>query len=320
MTFILAIALFLSKALIIAAIILIIIAGILALMSKGKQTKTGKIAIKKLNDHYKEIKQDLNAVLLCKKQRKTLKKDSKKKDTTDKAKKRIYVINFDGDIKASGVDALREEITAILAVAHKGEEVIVKLTSPGGVIHGYGLAAAQLDRIKNHSLRLTVCVDKVAASGGYMMACVADTILAAPFAIIGSIGAVIQMPNFNRLLKKHNIDFEQLTAGEFKRTLSVFGENTTQGREKMQDELEQAHELFKTFIKEHRPQVDLNKVATGEHWFGSQAKSLNLVDELTTSDDYIYTCAKNHAVFEIVYSQKKRLIERINAKALSYLQ
>lgn len=319
MTFILAIALFLAKALIIAAVILIIIAGILALASKGKQNKAGKIVIKKLNDHFDEIKQDLNAVLLCKKQRKKNQKSAKKKKAVSKTSKRVYVINFDGDVKASEVDALREEITAIIAVAHKGEEVVVKLTSPGGVIHGYGLAAAQLGRIKNHGLRLTVCVDKVAASGGYMMACVADAIVAAPFAIIGSIGAVIQMPNFNRFLKKHNIDFEQLTAGEFKRTLSVFGENTAQGREKMQGELEQAHELFKTFISEHRPQVNLNEVATGEHWFGSQAKSLKLVDRLTTSDDYIYACAKSHEVFEIIYSQKKRLIERINAKALAYL-
>ena len=108
----------------------------------------------------------------------------------------------------------------------------------------YGLAASQMQRIRDKKLKLTVCVDKVAASGGYMMAVVADKIIAAPFAVLGSIGVLAQVPNFHRLLKKHDVDFEMLTAGKYKRTLTMFGENTDKGREKFQEDIEDTHVLF----------------------------------------------------------------------------
>ena len=217
------------------------------------------------------------------------------------------------------VEALRREITTILTTATKEDEVLVRLSSPGGVVHGYGLAASQLDRIKDHGIRLTIAVDMVAASGGYMMACVADKILAAPFSIIGSIGAVMQIPNFHRFLKKHNIDFEQLTAGEFKRTLSLFGENTSKGREKVQEDLEDIHHLFKEFIRHHRPQVDLEKVATGEHWFGTRALELNLVDELITSDDYLFNAKEKADIYLIRFATKKSFGDKFFGKAQQLL-
>ena len=186
---------------------------------------------------------------------------------------RVFVLNFDGDWKASAVNLFREEITAILCVAKPQDEVVVRLESSGGVVHGYGLAASELQRIKDHHIPLTIAVDKVAASGGYMMACVADKILAAPFAIIGSIGVLAQLPNFHRFLKKHDVDFEQITAGQYKRTLSLFGENTSDGRKKFQTEINEAHQLFKQFITEHRPQIDIDKLATGEYWFGQKPKN-----------------------------------------------
>lgn len=229
-----------------------------------------------------------------------------------KAKPRLYVIDFDGDVEASEVESMREEITTILTAANKGDEVMVRLKSPGGMVHSYGLAASQLQRIRQAGYKLTIAVDEVAASGGYMMACVADTITAAPFSVIGSIGVVAEIPNFSRLLKKANVDYEQHTAGDYKRTLTMFGENTSHGRDKFKEDLEDTHQLFKAFINENRPQLDLDKVATGEHWYARQAIELGLVDELGTSDDLILKAIKDKDVYAVKYSIKKPISERLS--------
>lgn len=230
-------------------------------------------------------------------------------------RKRIFVLNFDGDIKASALDHLREEITAVLQVAEPGDEVLVNLESPGGMVANYGLAASQLARVRSAGIQLTIAVDKVAASGGYMMACVGDRILAAPFAMLGSIGVLAQLPNFNRLLKRHDVDFELFTAGEYKRTVTMFGENTPEGREKFQSDIEEIHALFQHFIGEYRPSLDVNKVATGEVWFGQRALDLGLVDELKTSDEYLTSCAKDADLYQVEYKEKKNIAKKIGLAA-----
>jgi len=223
----------------------------------------------------------------------------------------LFVLDFNGSIDAKEVASLREEITAILSVAREGDEVLLRLESGGGMVHAYGLASSQLDRIKAANIPLTIAVDKVAASGGYMMACIADKIVSAPFAVVGSIGVIAQIPNFNKLLKKHDIEYEQLTAGEYKRTLTMFGENTDKAREKFKQELEETHVLFKDFIRERRPELELEKVATGEHWFGSKAKELGLVDEITTSDDIVVAACKEKTVLSVRYVQKKKISDKL---------
>jgi serine protease SohB len=182
-------------------------------------------------------------------------------------------------------------------------------------VHEHGFAASQLVRIKQRKLKLLIAVDKVAASGGYLMACVADHVLAAPFAIIGSVGVVAQLPNFHRLLEEHGVDFEQLTAGRYKRTLSLFGKNTDEGRDKLRQELEEVHELFKAQIREHRPQVDVEQIATGEHWYGVRALELKLVDELRTSDDFLIEAAKERDLYSVSFKRKRSLPERLLAGA-----
>ena len=196
-------------------------------------------------------------------------------------------------------------------VATENDEVFVRLESGGGVVHGYGLAASQLMRLREKNIPLTVSVDKVAASGGYMMACVGNRIIAAPFSIIGSIGVIAQIPNFHRVLKKHDVDFEQFTAGEFKRTVTMFGENTDEAKAKFREEIEDIHVLFKDFIVQHRPDVDIVKVSTGESWPGTRALERNLVDELKTSDDYLLENSQHADIYEISYVSKKSLIEKI---------
>lgn len=233
-----------------------------------------------------------------------------------KNNQKIFVLDFKGDIQASAVENLREEITLILATAKAGRDrVVVRLESPGGMVHGYGLAAAQLVRLRDAGFHLTICVDKVAASGGYMMACIANEIITAPFAIVGSIGVVAQVPNFNRLLKEHNVDFELYTAGQYKRTVTMFGENTPEGKAKFEEELQQTHVLFKHFVEKYRPQLNVDKVATGEHWYGEDALDLNLVDKLQTSDEYLLGLLPQHDVYVINTRKKATLGEKLGLQA-----
>ena len=229
---------------------------------------------------------------------------------------KIYVLDFKGDVQASAVDTIREEITLILATAKAGHDrVVVRLESPGGMVHGYGLAAAQLVRLRDAGFNVTICVDKVAASGGYMMACIANEIISAPFAVVGSIGVVAQVPNFNRLLKQHNVDFELYTAGEYKRTVTMFGENTPEGKAKFEEELQQTHSLFKHFVEKYRPQLDVAQVATGEHWYGEDARELKLVDKLQTTDEYLLSLLSQHDVYVINTRKRPTFGEKLGLQA-----
>ncbi len=323
---------FLLKALTIVIAILAVFGGIMALSLRHRDGSDERLEITNINEKYEHMTEALDSALLdryqlkqkakaekkkAKEKAKQLKKLAKKaaKDSgntpDDDFKKRLFVIDFDGDIQATPVNQMREEISAILSSATEKDEVLLRLESGGGAVHGYGLAASQLQRIRDKGIPLTISVDKVAASGGYMMACVADKIIAAPFSIIGSIGVVAQMPNLHRVLQKNDIDYEQLTAGEYKRTLTVFGENTDEARAKMQEELEDVHTLFKQFVSERRPSLEIDKVATGEHWLGTRAKELGLVDELVTSDDYLMSALEEADIITISYSGKKTLMEKI---------
>ncbi|MCL1046121.1 protease SohB [Shewanella sp. 1_MG-2023] len=305
---------FLAKAVTIVVAILAVVIVVLASSMKQKADK-GELKLTDVTDELKQLEKELKEELFTKKQfkayEKQLKADDKAAEKDDTSPSKVFVIDFKGSIDAGEVASLREEITAILTVADKDDQVLVNVESGGGMVHGYGLASSQLDRLKQAQIPLTICIDKVAASGGYMMACVADKVYAAPFAIVGSIGVVAQLPNFSRLLKKHDIDYEQHTAGDFKRTLTVFGENTDEGREKFQEELEETHVLFKEFVSKYRPDMDIAKVATGEHWYGQQAIELGLVDAISTSDDVILGLAKEHQVIKIKYQMKKKLADKI---------
>ncbi len=306
--------LFLAEAVTIVLAILLTLAGVVGLTARAKG-RTGKdqVTVKHLNERYDNMADTLRSAILPKKaQRKALKAQRKAaKRQARHTRRRIFVLDFHGDIKASAVAALREEITAVLTVAEAGDEVVLRLESAGGQVHGYGLAASQLLRLRARGLQLTATIDKVAASGGYLMACVADRIAAAPFAIVGSIGVVAQLPNFNRLLKKNAVDFELLTAGEYKRTLTLFGDNTDQARAKFQQDLDDTHQLFKDFVSEHRPKLDVAKVATGEYWYGTRALDLVLIDELRTSDDYLLAASQDADLYQVSYQGHQRLFNRL---------
>ena len=283
-------------------------------VKSGDKTEGNRITIEHINANFEDSQLAFETVLSDKKeltkQRKKL-KNSRKIKSKSTQPNRVFICEFEGDIKASQVEQLRREITAILLVASIDDEVIVILNSAGGTIHGYGLAASQLSRIRDKGIALTVCVDSIAASGGYMMACVADKLSAAPFAIVGSIGVIAQIPNFNKVLKEKNIEYEQITAGEHKRTLTMFGENTLEGRTKFQSEIDEAHELFKEFVMKFRPNLDVDKIATGEHWFATKARELGLVDDIATSDEVIMQRVLSHNVYKIKAGRKKSAFERL---------
>lgn len=316
--------LFAAKGMIIVLFVLIILLLFFSLLAKGKEKLKGHLIVKNLNKKYEEMTETIYTETLTKKELKRYHKDhkaeEKQKQKSEEKHKKIYVLNFHGDIKASEVDTLREEVTALLNVATPADEVLLRLESAGGMVHTYGLAAAQLMRIRARKIPLIISIDKVAASGGYLMAAVGDKIIAAPFAIIGSIGVIVQLPNFHRLLKDKNIDFEQHTAGEFKRTITLFGENTPEGREKLQHEIEDIHQLFKNLIVEYRPNIDIKKVATGEHWLGEQAIKLDLIDEIKTSDDYLLERSKDAKLYEICYEVKKPFLSRFSMAKSAFRQ
>jgi len=319
--------LFFAKTLTLAIIFVGSILLLIVAAAQGKRKSgEGEFEIEHLNEKLSEttkavkeavfdkdaFEQELKAEKKAEKARKKEAKNKKDEPESEEARKRVFVLDFDGDIRASDVDSLRETISAVLTIARPEiDEVVLKLESGGGMVHSYGFAASQLKRITNKNIDLTVCVDAVAASGGYMMACTANKILAAPFSIIGSIGVVAQIPNFNKLLKKHDIDYEVLTAGEYKRTMTVFGENTEEGRKKFVQDLEETHVLFKDFIHEQRPDLDLSKVANGDVWYGKQALELGLIDGLKTSDEYLLESCDDADVYEVSYEVKAGLVDRL---------
>ena len=334
--------------------VIMVIASVASGAQHAQQDK-GRVMVADLSEEWDDLEKSMNEAMLSKVQLKQFKKDEKERqkekdkeeakrekakakgrerpsddvaaqseesesggDTADADSPRVFVLDFDGDVYANECEELRECITAILMVANPSDEVVVRLESPGGVVHGYGLASSQLARIRTHGLHLTACVDKVAASGGYMMACVANQVVAAPFAILGSVGVIAQLPNFHRLLKRVDVDFEEHTAGEYKRTLTVFGENTDEKREKFKEELDDIHGLFRSHVTHFRPQLNMEEVATGETWHGTHALDKQLIDSISTSDEYLMSKREGFKVLHVYYERPKSLKERlgINARAL----
>lgn len=307
-------ALFLAKAFTIVVAIFLVLMMIAALKSRSRRGE-GVLTVNRLNEQLARTTERLGSAVLDKAAFKSMQKARKLAEKgrakEEGPREKVFVLNFDGDIKASAVENLRHEITAVLELATPKDEIVVKVDSGGGMVHAYGLAAAQLVRVRDAGVPLTVSVDKVAASGGYMMACIGDRILAAPFAMLGSIGVVAQLPNFNKVLRKHDVEYEMLTAGEYKRTLTLFGENTDKDREKFQEDLESIHRLFKDFVGRYRPVLDVESVATGEVWFGLEALEHALADELKTSDEYISQRIRVADVFEVRYATRKRMQDKL---------
>ena len=318
MPFWLDIAAFLVKAIIIVAAIGGL-ALLIARLARSDERKERDIKVTPLDERYDAMRDAMNGALLDKKERKALAK-TRKKETKASAKarrghtpgKRIYVLAFKGDMRATAVKRLASEIDTLLIAARPGtDEAVIRIESPGGSVTGYGLAAAEILRLRERKIKVTASVDQVAASGGYMMACAADRIVAAPFAVVGSIGVVAPVPNLHRLLKKNEIDFEEMTAGEFKRTISFLGEITPAGREHFRGKLDETHEAFKAHVAECRPNVDIASVANGDYWLAREALPLGLVDEIMTGDELLFRARDSARLYEVKTEAHKTLLQQI---------
>lgn len=322
-------ALFLAKTATLVLAVIVVIGAIISASTRrrGLNVNRGSIHVTHINDELDDMRDAMRKAIhdkaLLKQEMKEEKKREKQEEKARKRaakqggsspenlKKRFYVLDFNGDIAASDVESLREEITAVLGMATERDEVVLRLESPGGMVHSYGLASSQLARIRAANVPLTICVDKVAASGGYMMACLANRLVAAPFAILGSIGVLVQLPNFHRLLRKHDVDYETITAGEYKSTLSTFGQITQRGREKVQEDIEEMHALFKAWVKQHRPIVDIDGIATGETWVGLQALERQMIDAIMTSDELIANACNEGDVYSVRYEIRQSLSDKL---------
>jgi serine protease SohB len=318
---------FLLKALTVVAALAVLIV-LVARMARMTPPEGGRLKVTKLNKRYQELgdvvrKQALTHGELREQVRRRRREEKERRRKARQAKSReteaeeshkrgrVFVLSFEGDLRASAVESLRKEVTALLTVIEKGDRVVLRIDSGGGLVHAYGLAASQIGRLRDQGVAVTACVDRIAASGGYMMACVADRVVAAPFAVVGSIGVVATVPNFHRLLDRHSVDVEQIYAGEYKRTLSLFGENTDKGRKKFAEQIEETHRMFRDFVKTHRSAVDIEEVATGEPWYGQQAVDLGLVDELRTSDDVLLEASREADVYEVRYERRRHVGEKL---------
>ncbi|MFC7367969.1 MULTISPECIES: protease SohB [Vreelandella] len=305
-------------------LVMVIVGGVLLLVVRSKESSDDglKLHIESINDERRlrnrRLRVNTTSPGARKKLVKAFRQEEKAKQKAAKQGKgelqnaqKVWVLDFHGDLKASQTEQFAQEVSAIIDVASAEDEVVVRLESAGGLVHSYGLAAAQLDRLQAAGLNTTVCIDKVAASGGYMMACTANHIKAAPFAVIGSIGVVAQVPNIHRLLKRNDIDVELLTAGKYKRTLTVLGENTEEGREKFIDDLENTHRLFKEYVSQHRPDMDIDELATGEIWYGSEALEKKLTDSVGTSEAYLVERMASAQVYHVKLEPPKTLSRKV---------
>ncbi|WP_335617611.1 protease SohB [Kushneria konosiri] len=323
-------ALFLAQS--VTVVVAIAVVLMLLVRARGqRQQRDARLHVRNRGEYFRRHRETLEDATLKEgererniktrlKARKAELKATKKQKQTVEGRNTLWVLDFDGDLRASRVPAFTEEITSVLMAARPGDEVLVRLQSGGGLVHAYGLASAQLDRLRAAGLRLTVSVDKVAASGGYMMACCADHLIAAPFAVIGSIGVVAQIPNLHRLLKKNDVDVEILTAGRHKRTLTMLGENTEEGRQKFLDDLEKTHDLFKSWIAERRPALDIEQVSEGDIWYGQEAIGLGLTDEVNTSEAWLQARSDQWQILEVGLRSQRSMLERLGKGSESAIE
>ncbi len=226
---------------------------------------------------------------------------------------RLAVLRFQGlrDLNASGDQRLSEAIDEVLVNRDHFEEAVVIIDSPGGTTHGYGHAYALLERLSASGLKVTACIDRIGASGGYLMALPADRILAGPFAIVGSVGVVAGIPNVKRLLEEKGVSYRLFVAGDKKRVVHFADDDGPEVREYMDEKLAGIHTQFLQAVEKHRgDRVKLDEVRSGDHWSAEESveKGLGLVDELQTSAEYLLE--RNREVALVMIERRVDITER----------
>lgn len=219
--------------------------------------------------------------------------------------KPLAVLTFVGDIGAKQYKSFGQLIDEVIINKSEIDEVVVVVNSPGGAVSPYGNVYSQMERVRDAGLKLTVCIDVVAASGGYLMSLPAHKIIAAPFSMVGSVGVMAFVPNLRGLLEDYNINPRTFTAGKYKRTVSLTDEATEEEVEKFKQQLNAIHRLFLEAVKKYRKDVKMEVVETGEHWTARESVELGLglVDDIATSQQYLLEANRDRDL--IILSQKR---------------
>lgn len=227
-------------------------------------------------------------------------------------RKTAVLLSFNGDINATEVIEFGRAVSMIVQMKDLVSEVYIIINSGGGVVNGYGLLASEIERLHYSEIETYALIDQVAASGGYMAACVANHVVAAPFAYIGSIGVVSEMPNFNQILSDNGINIEQHTAGKSKRTVTPLGKITDEDRNEFKKKLERIHRSFINHVSHYRNinDADENKnsiIFSGDYWIAEETVELELglVDEISTSQEFLLDKMKEYNIIEITFQENK---------------
>ena len=228
-------------------------------------------------------------------------------------KSNLYYLEFEGDIQASEAAKLKQEILVCLQVAKPTDVFLILVESSGGSVSNYGDLYSVMEMIKKRGHTLWVAIDRVAASGGYLISLPADKIFATPFALIGSIGVLSEVPNFGGLLDKYGVKMEEYTAGERKMNISMFRENGEEQKEHHRKKLGKIHELFKAQLVKYRggliekKGVDIGELMEGDFWMGENAFELGLVDELKSSVEILLDEKDHFNILKVNYHNEPKM-------------
>lgn len=257
------------------------------------------VVFKNLSNEYSSIEDSYDSVLINKP---IVDKSINLNDVVQEGAHNVFVIDYVGSMMASEVVYLTAKIDAIILKSNKDDEVVINITSPGGAVSGYGLVASQIKRLKTAGLKITATVDTVAASGGYMAAVVSDEIIAAPFAMVGSIGVVANVMIYEELLKNIGIQTNVYTSGDSKRTVVPSRVPNAEEEAKLEAQLEEIHSRFKDHVLSFRPDIDEDKVFTGQAFLAADAINFGLVDKIGTSDELLLNLYKDgHRLIEVQF-------------------
>ncbi|HIQ50372.1 MAG TPA: signal peptide peptidase SppA [Nautiliaceae bacterium] len=190
---------------------------------------------------------------------------------------------------------LQKVLSDLDSIEENYDGIILKIDSPGGDAYSTKKIAERIKEI-NKKIPIVACIDQIATSGAYWLASSSDYIVADDFSIVGSIGVYASYLEFTGLMEKLGVKYNRIVFGKYKDILSPFKNLTEEERKLIERKINYIYEYF---VKEVAKNRGLNysfvkeKIATGEFFFGYEAKELNLVDAIGDLE----TCKKKMAHF-----------------------
>ncbi|WP_343192796.1 S49 family peptidase [Buchnera aphidicola (Taiwanaphis decaspermi)] len=273
---------------------------IIYILKKNDIYLNNTLKVELLNNHYKKLKNDLSFF--------QKKKIINQKNVYNK-KSNLYILDYNDKIKKNKIKKLREEISSIILVAKKNDEVLLRLENTSDIVYEYGLVIAQLQRLRKKGIKLIISIDKIVSNGGYIIACVADHISASPFSIIGPINIVVNIPNIDKYTQTSNLNNQLNDCNTFTK-LTLIKNNTKIYVNKIFNKLDIKKYIRNSFIKDMRPSLNLNKIFNQNYWIGENAINEKLIDSINTSDDILFSKKDTHNLLKIKYVYKSNIVEK----------